>query len=305
MATLYTHKSENVWKTVLLMAVFFAFVTFLGWFASYYYNNPALFIGAIIFSVVMNIGSYWFSDKIALAVSGAKQIEMKDNPELWRTAENIAITAGLPMPRLYIIEDSAPNAFATGRDKNHSAIAVTTGLLGIMNKAELEGVLAHEFSHIGNRDILLMSVVVVLVGLVQIMADWIIRISLHSRGGDRDNKGGPLVLVGIVLLIFSPIIATIIQLAVSRKREFLADASGALLTRYPEGLASALHKISDYSSPMQRANKGTAHLFIATPLGGDSDGDGIPDREQKVSWLKKMFMTHPPVQERIEALIGK
>jgi heat shock protein HtpX len=183
-------------------------VTFLGWFASYYYDNPGIFVFAVIFSVVMNIGSYWFSDKIALAVSGAKEIQMKDNPELWRIVENISITAGLPMPKLCIIDDSSPNAFATGRNKDHSAIAVTTGLLERLNKTELEGVIAHEFAHIGNRDILLQSVVVVLVGLIQIFADWMIRISLHG-GRDNDNKHPALIIIGFVLLIFSPIIAMI------------------------------------------------------------------------------------------------
>lgn len=285
------------------MALFLGFIAGLGWFASYYYGNPGIFIFAIIFSVVMNISSYWFSDKIALSVSGAKQIQMKDNPELWRITENIAITAGLPMPRLYIISDASPNAFATGRNKEHAAIAVTTGLLERLERSELEGVLAHEFAHIGNRDILLMSVVAVLVGLVQIMADFIIRISLHS--GDSDNKNPIFLIIGFVLLIFSPIIAMLIQLAVSRRREFLADATGALITRYPEGLASALHKISDYHHPLAKANKGTAHMFIATPFGGDVNNDGIPDKHQKTSFLAKLFLTHPPMNERIEALIGK
>ncbi|MDB5204171.1 MAG: Protease HtpX [Candidatus Taylorbacteria bacterium] len=304
--TLYTHQRENITKTWVLMLVFFAFITFLGYFASYYYNNPGIFIFAVILSVVMNIGSYWFSDKIALSVSGAHQIEMKDNPELWRIAENISITAGLPMPKLYIINDASPNAFATGRNKNHSAIAVTTGLLERLDKSELEGVIAHEFAHIGNRDILLQSVIVVLVGLIQIFADWMIRISFYGGGSrDRENNNPVMAIAGFVLLILSPIIAIIIQLAISRRREFLADTTGALITRYPEGLASALRKISDYNHPMVRANKATAHMFISTPLGGDADGDGIPDKEQKVSWVSKLFNTHPPIQERIDALLGK
>ncbi len=303
--TLYTHQRENITKTWALMLLFFALVTFLGWFASYYYNNPGIFVFAVILSVIMNIGSYWFSDKIALAVSGAKEIQMKDNPELWRIVENISITAGLPMPRLCIIDDPAPNAFATGRNKYHSAIAVTTGLLERLNKTELEGVIAHEFAHIGNRDILLQSVVVVLVGLIQIFADWMIRVSLHGGKNDNDNKHPALIIIGFALLILSPIIAMVIQLAISRKREFLADATGALITRYPEGLASALAKISDYHHPMTRTTKATAHMYISTPLGGDADGDGVADREQKVSWFAKMFMTHPPVQERINALLNK
>lgn len=305
--TLYTHQRENVTKTWALMLVFFALVTFLGWFASYYYNDPGIFVFAVIFSVIMNIGSYWYSDKIALKVSGAREIQMKDNPELWRIVENISITAGLPMPRLCIIKDDAPNAFATGRNKDHAAIAVTTGLLERLNKSELEGVIAHEFAHIGNRDILLQGVIVVLVGLIQIFADWMIRISLYGGGGNRsrDNNNPVLAIAGFVLLILSPIIAIIIQLAISRRREFLADATGALITRYPEGLASALEKISDYHRPMTKVSKATAHMFISTPLGGDADGDGVPDKDQKVSWVAKLFMTHPPMQERIEALLGK
>lgn len=274
----------------------------IGYFASVYFGDPSIFYFAIILSVVMNIGSYWFSDKLALAVSGAREIAMKDNPELWRVTENIAITAGLPMPRLYIINDSAPNAFATGRNAEHAAIAVSTGLLDRLEKVELEGVIAHEMAHIGNRDILLQSVVAVLVGLVQIMADWIIRVSLH---GDSDNKNPIFVLIGFVLLIFSPIIAMMIQLAISRRREFLADATGALITRYPEGLASALAKISDYHSPMKKVSNATAHMFIATPLGGDADGDGIPDKKQRAGFVQRLFMTHPPIEERIKALLGK
>ena len=301
MATLYTEQTNNVWKTYFLMALFFGFVVFVGWFAGYYYGNQAIFVGAVIFSVVMNISSYWFSDKIALAVSGARKIEMKDNPELWRIVENLAITAGLPMPSLHIIDDESPNAFATGRDKDHSAIAVTSGLLKILNKSELEGVIAHEFSHIGNRDILLMSVVAVLVGLIQIMADMIIRTSMRHSD---DNKNPAFLMAGFVLMIFSPIIAMVIQMAISRKREFLADATGALLTRYPEGLATALEKISDFHRPLAKANKGTAHMFIATPFGGDTDGDGVSDRHQKTSFIQKMFMTHPPVEERVRALRG-
>lgn len=287
------------------MAVFFALVTFLGWFASYYYNNPGIFVFAVIFSVFMNIGSYWFSDKIALSVSGAKEIQMKDNPELWRIVENISITAGLPMPKLCIINDSSPNAFATGRNKDHAAIAVTTGLLERLDRVELEGVIAHEFAHIGNRDILLQSVIVVLVGLIQIFADFMIRTSLHGGKGDNDNKHPAFIIIGFALLILSPIIAMVIQLAISRRREFLADATGALITRYPEGLASALGKISDYHRPMTKVTKATAHMFISTPLGGDANGDGIPDKEQKTSWVAKLFNTHPPIQERINALLGK
>jgi heat shock protein HtpX len=301
MATLYTEQGKNVRKTWLLMAGFLAFIIFIGWFLSYYYGNPAILLFAIIFSLVMNIASFWHSDKIALAVSGARPIAREDNPELWNVVENLAITAGLPMPKLYLINDPAPNAFATGRDKEHAAVAVTEGLLRTLNKTELEGVIAHELSHVGNRDILLSTVVVTLVGLITLASHFFLRARFFGFGGRGNNErgGGQLqavmMIVGVVLMILSPVIATIIQLAISRKREFLADASGALLTRYPEGLASALKKISSFNQPMIRANNATAHLFISNPFGRQKIGSGIV----------KLFMTHPPVEERIEALIGR
>lgn len=305
MATLYTHKSENNLKTALLMGIFLAFFVGIGYFASEYYGNPGILYGAVIFSIVMNIGSYWFSDKLALAVNGAKEADSKEYLELHRLVENLAITAGLPKPRVYIIEDPAPNAFATGRNKNHAAVAFTTGILSMLDRSELEGVVAHELAHIGNKDILLQSVVAVLVGSIAMIADWLIRVSMFGGGRDNENKHPLFAILGIVFMILSPLIATLIQLAISRRREFLADATGALMTRYPEGLANALHKISDYHGPMNKVNKATAHMFLSNPLGGDADGDGIPDKEQKVSMLAKMFMTHPPVQERINALLGK
>ena len=277
------------------MGVFFSIVVFIGWFASYYYSNSAILYFAIIFSVVMNIASYWFSDKIALASTCAVEADPKEYIELHRIVENLAITAGLPKPRVYIIDDMAPNAFATGRDKNHAAVAVTTGLLQILDKSELEGVIAHELSHIGNRDILLSTVVVVLVGFIAMISDMFIRASFFSRGRDNEKEGGGLIMIiGIVLMILSPIIATIIQLAISRKREFLADASGALLTRYPEGLANALRKISTYQMPMAHASNATAHLFISNPFGAGA-----------MKGVAKLFMTHPPVEERIAALLNK
>ncbi len=287
------------------MGVFLAFIVAIGYFASDYYGNPAIVYFAIIFSIVMNISGYWFSDKVALAVSGAKPIQREENRELYRIVENLSITAGIPMPALFLINDPSPNAFATGRDKNHASIAVTSGLLGMMDKTELEGVLAHEMSHIGNRDILLQSVIVVLVGIIAMMSNIMMR--SNFRGGNRDREGGNaiIMIIGIVLVILSPIVATIIQLAISRKREFLADATGALITRYPEGLASALQKISDYPRGLAKASNATAHMFIANPFGGDSDSDGALDKNEKISWLAKMFMTHPPVEERIKALLGK
>jgi len=294
MATLYTQQSKNVTKTWLLMTMFFAVVILLGWFFSFYYNNPNILYFFVLFSVAMNIFSYWFSDKVVLTLSGAKPAKKEDNFVLYTSVENLAITAGLPMPRVYIIEDNAPNAFATGRDKDHAVVAVTTGLLSVLDKNELEGVLAHELSHIGNRDMLLSTVVVVLVGFVTIIADVFTRSLFFGNHRNNNNKAnGLLMIAGIILSILAPLFAMLIQLAISRKREFLADASGALLTRYPAGLANALGKISKYSKPMARQSNAIAHLYISDPKGS---GFG-----KKVSGL---FATHPRVEERVKALIG-
>lgn len=291
MSTLYTEQLKNVHRTWFLMTIFLIVIIALGYFISYYYNNPAILYFAVIFSIFMNILSYWYSDKIVLSISGAKEAKYDEYIDLYHIVENLSITSGLPQPKVYIIEDASPNAFATGRDKNHAVIAVTTGLLKILNKVELEGVIAHEFSHIGNRDILLSTIVVVLVGFISIIANIFMRGGL--RGNNREEKdGGILMIIGIIFIILSPIIAKLIQLAISRKREFLADASGALLTRYPEGLAEALQKISSVNIPMQHPNTATAHLFISNPFGSAS---------KKVS---NLFSTHPPVEERIKALTG-
>ncbi|MEK7579000.1 MAG: M48 family metallopeptidase [Patescibacteria group bacterium] len=293
MATLYTHQSSNVAKTWTLMALFFAGVIFLGWGVSYLYEAPEILFIAVFVSIFMNIAAYWFSDKIALSVSRARPASREEFFDLYTVTENLAITAGLPMPRIYVIDDSAPNAFATGRNKEHAVVAVTKGLLERLDRTELEGVIAHELSHVGNRDILLSTIVVVLAGFVSLLADFFLR--THTFAGNRDNNkaGGILMLIGIVLAILAPIAATLMRLAISRKREFLADASGALLTRYPEGLASALQKISAYGAPMKHAHNATAHLFISNPFGSTAKG------------LSKLFMTHPPVEERIRALRGQ
>lgn len=296
MATIYTSYDSNIRKTWLLMGLFMVFIAAVGWTFSYIYDTPAIFMVAVIFSVVMNIGSYWFSDRLVLGMYRARQVQESDNPDLWHVVENLSITAGLPMPRLFIIDDPAPNAFATGRNKNHAAVVVTAGLLSRLNRSELEGVIAHELSHIGNRDILLQTVIVVLVGFVTILADMFLRTRLLRSGGNRNEKSeasGILLVLGVVFIILSPIIGQLIKLAISRKREFLADASGALLTRYPEGLASALEKISSYDGALTRANNATAHMFISNPFGARA-GKGIA----------KLFMTHPPVEERIQALRG-
>lgn len=292
MATLYTHQSNNIAKTWIMMAGFLSVIILLGWFLGFYYDNPAILYFAVVFSIVMNIWSYWFGDKVALSLSHAKPANKEEYFDLYTAVENLSITAVLPMPKVYIIDDPAPNAFATGRDKNHASVAATTGLLRMMNKTELEGVIAHELAHIGNRDILLSTVVVVLVGIVSLVSDWFVRSTFFGGRRDNDRGGNPFAIVGIIFVILSPIIATLIQLAISRRRESLADASGALLTRYPEGLASALEKIGSYSAPMEHASNATAHLYISNPFGPGA----------KTSALTKLFMTHPPIEERVKAL---
>ncbi len=239
----------------------------------------------------MNFISYWYSDKIILSLSNAKLASREEFFDLYNSVENLSITAGLPMPKVYVIDDPAPNAFATGRNKNHAVIAVTIGLLERLEKDELEGVIAHELSHIGNRDILLMSAVVVLVGLVSIISDMFLR-SMVFGGNNNKNRGGGgiLAIIGIVLMLLSPLIATLIKLAISRRREYLADASASLLTRYPEGLAKALEKISSYNIPMKDAHTATAHLFIANPFGSASKS------------ISNIFSTHPPIEKRIQIL---
>ena len=279
------------------MAGFFGVVMALGWAISYYFHNPGILLFAVVFAVGMNVFAYWNSDKVVVAMSGAKPADESQYRDLHNLVENLAITAGLPKPRVYVINDPAPNAFATGRDKNHAVVAVTTGLLAMMDKTELEGVLAHELSHIGNRDMLVSTVAVVLVGFVTLASDFFLRSALWGRGGgDRDSKSNPvLAIIAVVLIVLAPIVATLMQLAISRKREFLADASGALLTRYPEGLANALRKIGGYQAPMRRANNAIAHLYISNPFGAAAAKSG----------LAKLFMTHPPVEERIAALVGR
>ena len=298
MATLYTHQKSNVQKTWALMTVFLVIVIIIGWLIGYSTGNPAIVYIAVVIALVMNVFSYWKSDKIALALSGAKPIDLAnpEHKELDRLVENLAITAGLPKPRVYIINDPAPNAFATGRDKEHAAIAVTTGIVGMLEKVELEGVIAHELSHIGNRDILVQTVVVVLVGFIAILSDMFLRMGLG--GGKREGKGGgAIMIVAIVAAILAPLAANLIKLAISRKREFLADASGALLTRYPEGLAGALLKIESYGEGMRKTSHATAHLFIASPFGsGKSKG--------AKSFFNRLFSTHPPTEDRVTALIG-
>ncbi len=297
MQTLYTHENSNIRKTWFLITTFLVVVIVLGWFLSIYFGSPDILYIAIVFAFFQVFFSYWFSHKIVLSMTGAKEVKREEHRDLWNVVENLSITAGLPMPKLYIINDPVPNAFATGRDKKHAVVAVTTGLLERLDRTELEGVIAHELSHIGNKDMLVSTLVVVLVGFITLLSDMFLRAQMFGGNRDNDRSGGGqvqlvLMVVGIVLMILSPIIATLIQLSISRKREFLADASGALLTRYPEGLAKALEKISASPGKMQKANHATAHLFISNPFG----------KEGKNNWFTNLWATHPPVEERVKRL---
>lgn len=279
------------------MAGFLVFIIIVGYIFSVAMDDTTFLYIAVGFSFIMNFFAYFNSHKMVLAMSGAKEIKRESSgqsKELYRIVENLCITAGLPVPKLYIIDDPSPNAFATGRDPKHAVVAVTSGLLSKLEKNELEGVIAHELSHVGNRDILLATMVTVLVGLVVLLADWFRRWAFFSRGGDN-NKGQLqiiIMIVAIVLSILAPFFAYMMQFAISRKREFSADADGALLTRYPEGLASALEKISGDPNPLKRHNRATAHLFISSPV----------KKKNKPGFFKKAFMTHPPVEERIKRL---
>jgi len=298
MANLYRQAESNTRKTWLYLTGFFLLIIGIGWLISYLTESILILWIAVIFSVLMSFFSYWHSDKIVLAMSRAKEIKKQDNPELYRLVENLCITAGLPLPKIYIINEAQPNAFATGRDAKHGVVAVTRGLLEKLDRTELEGVIAHELSHIGNKDILLQTIVVTLVGFIVILTDFFFRIAFWGRIGGRGRGGGQariiLLLVALALAILAPLFANLMKLAISRKREFLADASGALLTRYPEGLARALEKISQDPWPLKVANDATAHLYIASPFRG----------KEKTSWLHRLFMTHPPVEERTKALRG-
>jgi len=298
MPTLYSQAESNNRRTWFYLFFFLLFIIAIGWIISYFLQSPVILYFAVILSIVLNFFAYWYSDKIVLALSRAKPIEKQDNPELYRLVENLCITAGLPLPKIYIIDSAQPNAFATGRDAKHAVVAVTRGLLEKLERVELEGVISHELSHIGNKDILLQTIVIVLVGMVVIMTDFFFRIAFWGRIGGRSREGGQIklmmILVALALAILAPIFAQLIKLAISRKREYLADASGALLTRYPEGLARALEKISADPNPLKMANDATSHLYIASPFRG----------KEKTSWLHKLFSTHPPIEERVKILRG-
>jgi heat shock protein HtpX len=290
--TTYDFIAANKRKSVLLIAAFTVFVLVLGRVIDMAYDGGGFFLMiAVAYSLVMTLVSYYSGDKIALAMSGARQVAAEDNRYLVRMVENLCIATGMPMPKIHVINDPAINAFATGRDPEHASIAVTTGAIEKLENEELEGVLAHELSHIRNYDIRVMTIVIVLVGIVTVLTDLVFRSVFWGGGRHRDRDSGAsgvILLIGLVLMIIAPIVAQLIKLAVSRKREYLADASGALVTRYPEGLARALEKIGAEHRPLQRASAATAHLFIANPFSGKT--------------LSQMFSTHPPIEKRIEAL---
>jgi heat shock protein HtpX len=295
MATLYTQADKNIRLTWVYITGFLLFVIGVGYVFAGAMNDSTILYVAVAIAVLMSFGSYWWSDKIVLAMSGAKEITHDQNREIYHLVENLCITAGLPVPKIYLIQDSAPNAFATGRDPKHGVICLTSGIIAKLEKSELEAVLAHELSHIGNRDILLSTVVVILVGFITLLADWFRHWTFWGgKSRDNDREGNQLqiilMIVAVVLSILAPIAAMLMQLAISRKREFLADASGALLTRYPEGLARALEKIATDQEPLEAANRATAHLYIINPFKGKK--------------LTKLFLTHPPIEERIKALRG-
>jgi heat shock protein HtpX len=288
--TTYDFISANKRRSVMLIAVFTAFVMMLCWFLDQRYQSGGLILViGLVYSVGSALVGYYAGDKMALASSGAQEVTEKDNPYVVRMIQNLCLSTGTPMPRVHVINDDAINAFACGRDPQHASIAVTTGAIRKLENEELEGVLAHELSHVRNYDIRVMTLVIVLVGVVSIIADLGLRMSLFGRGDrDRESNSGPLALVGLVLIILSPLISAMVQMAVSRRREYLADASAALMTRFPEGLARALAKIQQDNRPMARESTATSHLFIANPLAGG---------------VANLFSTHPPIEKRIEVLM--
>jgi heat shock protein HtpX len=289
---MYTEIAANKTKSVALITGFLVFVIGFGWLLSLYLGNQTILTVAVVIAVVQALTSYYFAARIALSMAGAVPASRADFPVLHRLVENLAMTAGLPKPPIYVVDDPAPNAFATGRDPEHAAVAVTTGLLQRLEKVELEGVIAHELSHVGNYDIRVMTIVVVLVGVISLLADFFLRMLWWSNS-DRERGGNQFTLVALVVAaILAPIAATMIQLAVSRKREYLADATGSLLTRYPEGLASALEKIAGDPHRLQHLSSATSHLYIENPLPAD---------EEK-NWFVQLFSTHPPVAERVKRL---
>ena len=300
---MYKAIGANKRNTFLIMAVFVGLISAIGYIISSFYGNTSITYWVIGGAALYALIQYFAAGKLAVAMTGAQEIEKRDNPRLYRVVENLSITLGMPMPKVYLIDDSAPNAFATGRDPEHAVVCVTTGLMEKLDKTELEGVIAHELSHVANYDIRMMSLIAVLVSIIALLSDFFLRWGFFMGGGrrrDGDSGGGQsqviFMLIAIVLAIVAPIIGVLIQLAVSRKREYLADASGALLTRYPEGLANALRKISGDTEPLEAANKATANMYIINPLRAN-----VKDKRGK-GFGSKLFSTHPPTADRIAKL---
>jgi len=298
MINVYEQIDRNKRRSAIVVILFAIFVAVATYFLGRAFGYVPSFVGfALILSGISSFAGYWYSDKIILGISGARQANKEEDRLFRQVAENISLGAQIPIPKLFVIEDSAPNAFATGRDINHAVVCVTTGLLDKLNRTELEGVIAHEISHIRNYDMRLMSVVAVLVGMITLLADWLLRSSFGRRSDDNNKSQAAAVfmIVGLVLALLSPIIAQLIQLAISRRREFLADAGSAMITRQPSGLVSALKKIAADHEPLEAANKATAHLYIENPFKVD---------QKNIGWFANLFNTHPPVTERIKALEG-
>jgi heat shock protein HtpX len=292
---LYDQRASNVRRTWALIIIFAIVVIAIGYATAWYFGNPSILFIASVIAIATNFYAYWASDKLVLSMSHARPASREEFFDFYTVTENLAITAGLPMPKLYVIDDPAPNAFATGRNEQHAVVCATTGLLALLNRTELEGVIAHELSHVKNRDILLMTVAVVLTGFVAIIADIFLRMSLF--GGRNRDGGHPIFLVlAVVGMILAPLAAQLIRLAISRRREYLADESGVLLTRYPQGLASALGKISTANVPLHHASHATAHLFIDEPFG--------KPEQSRFAWVERLFATHPPTDERIKRLLA-
>lgn len=284
---MYKAISANKRNTVLIMAVFVGLISAIGWAVSYFYGNTNITYYVIIGAALYALLQYFLATKLAVAMTGAQQIEKRDNPRFYRIVENLAITTGMPMPKVYIIDDPAPNAFATGRDPKNAVVAATTGLIAMMSDDELEAVMAHEMGHVQNYDIRVSMIAFGLVSAIGLLADIVLRMFIF--GDRRDNNSSPIIMiVGVVILILAPIIAAIVQMAISRQREYLADATGAMTTRHPEALASALEKLAQSGRPMRHQNTATSHLFFSNPL--------------KPGFLSKLFSTHPPLEDRIARL---
>ncbi|MEA2435383.1 MAG: heat shock protein HtpX [Actinomycetota bacterium] len=298
---MYERIASNVRKTWALIFVFIAFIALIGWLFGYFTGVGMWAVPiAVAVSIMMCWGSYFASDKIALSMSRAKPADPVRDRQLINIVEGLAIAAGIPAPRVYVVDDDAPNAFATGRNPEHAAIAVTRGLVAKMSRDELEGVVAHELSHVKNRDTLIMTIAVTLVGIIVLLADWLLR-AMFWGGGDRDRGNGlglPIAIIGLVLMLIAPLVAQVLQFAISRQREFLADADGVLLTRYPDGLIHALEKLKDDKTVVRTASKATAHLWIESPIARNASEGG----RKSGAWLNRLFDTHPPLDQRIEAL---